>query len=411
MSSRAIFGRRSRRALIAASSVLAAGGVLASAGAASAAQLPYGTPTDPAYSGIGPATSLYSVTANAPAMLASAANLLQGAGDTAMANGGTAWAASDFSDVNNTADGNNISQTIADFLDKRFNVSYKPTPGTYLQKLKATDPRYADDAAQIEQTGELYISLGLMSLASDTPGYPGGNYSANGNMQVTSKATVTSTTHAAAYTMTLGMAGAANATATAGFTTPQAETISYPASFHMNLGILKNAIPYSDIANPTASGKQPIGSLMLNSPLAFLAGGAFGTKTVTGSVYLVTNPNPRNVTPYMELFFDGNYVIGKLSRPTFPMTVTFGEPFLGTTDSPMALPMSSLTVSFPAATSPFVANSCSKLTAPTATVTDYLAPFAADFGDYSDGYNTVTHKFSGVKVRSVKTTVTNHCRR
>jgi hypothetical protein len=118
----------------------------------------------------------------------------------------------------------------------------------------------------------------------------------------------------------------------------------------------------------------------------------------------------------MELFIPGNLdvaVLGQLSGLSFPSTVTFGEPYIfaagSTTQDQYPLPLSSLTVTFPAATSPFKVDSCSAITQPAATVTDVASPFASDFGDYSDGFNGSTGTAGPVSIPSSKTVVTDDC--
>jgi hypothetical protein len=399
--------------------VLAAGGLVAMAGPASAAQapagtaIPIGTSSDAAYSGIGPASSLYSVANTAPPLLAAAAQLLDNAGDTAMTNGGSAWTAA--------AAGNDATQIVADFTGEPL-IGTAPTAGNYLATLKSTDPTYSSDVVQMRNLGTLYAQVGVIStLASfGASAYPGGLYSVNGDLSVTSAATVVSTSRSAAYSMTMAASGAAATSGKAGYVVPVGETLTFPADFSMNLGLIKDEIPYSDIYDPSSGGK-PIGTVTMNSPSAFLITGDLASTQVTGEVYVVKNPNPDDLVPYMELWIgptgDSHVdaaVLGTLSGVTFPMTVTFGLPAVVALDSGSPgnfgpLPLSSLAVTFPAATSPFKVNSCTAITAPAATVTDFASPFASDFGDYSDGFDAATGSAGPVSLSSAKTVVTDDC--
>jgi hypothetical protein len=393
-----------RRAAIAASSLIAVGGTLAVTAAASAAQMPFGAVGDAPYSGVGPATSLYAIANTTPAPLASAAQMLDTAGDTAMANGGSPWAASDIN-------ASNAGQIVADFSGKPV-FGYTPTSGSYLAGVKSSDPTYKADLATVTNLGQLYASIQVLSIG-DLPSYggkayPGGPYSVDGNTEITSKATVTGVGKPVAYTMTLKTTGAATATGKTGYIIPQSETFTYPKDFGINLSVLKDEVPYADINDPASAGK-PVGTLTSRSPLAQIAGGT-GT-TVTGSVYLVKNANPKNLVPYMVLEIGSNVsVLGTLSGVTFPLTVTFSTPTVFGGALTLPVPLSNLTVSFPAATSPFVVNSCTKISSPTGAVTDFLSPYAPAFGDYSDGDASGLNQLAGaVRVPSTKTVLTNAC--
>jgi hypothetical protein len=392
--------RASRWAVAAVSCALAAGGVLAAAGSASATAIPVGQPGDSAYSGFGPAASLFALANGAPPTMAQAAQMLDAAGDPAMTNGGNPWTADDVSF-------SNIPQIVSDFTGTDFDDT-PPTAGSYLTSLKSSDSTYSSDAVQMINLGSLTIASEILSIAPtlETSGAnPGGLYSVNGDMIAGARTTVTSPSKPAAYTMTLGTAGVAAATATAGYVMPQAESFTYPKSIGLNLNVIKDEIPYADLASPPSTAK-PIGTVTLNSPLAAFVGGS--NDEVTGDVYLVHNENPNSNLPDMELYVDGGVltVVGHVTSVTPEIKVTFDMPNVESLGQ-LALPLSDLTVAFPAATSPFTVSSCTTIASPTAKITDYIGPFARDFGDDNDG--DVNGVANPISIPSSKTVVTNDC--
>ncbi len=269
-------------------------------------------------------------------------------------------------------------------------------------------------ATSVSPANPLYLFLFIVGAEGlNGLNYLGGPYTVEGNMGVSTSTTVTSASSPAAYKMILGTTGQAASGLTKGYVVPSAETITFPKGFAMNLGVLSHELPYKDIANPSADSKiKPVGTLTLQSPLAALAGGS-GTQT-KGDVYLVSNKNPKILKPYMEMYFDGDYVVGTLNGLKFPMKVTFSEanvtiPGLSLHLGPQALPLSGLTVSFPAKTSPFVVRSCTKIGAPKATVTDALAsytnPILALDPHLQSGEST-----GPINIPSSKTVVTDKCK-
>jgi hypothetical protein len=344
--------------------------------------------------------------------------MLDNAGDSAMTNGGNAWTASD---VGGSAP---VGQIEADFLGKTI-AGFAPTSGDYLAKVKSSDPSYPTDSIEVQNLGSLaagQLFLLLSALGSGAQSFPGGFYSVNGDLGISSSATVTNTGKPAKFTLNMGVTGAAAQTATAGFVYPQAETVTFPKAWGLNLGIEKDEIPYADINNPTAAGKKPIGTLQITSPVVGVLEENNSQTTATGQVYVVKNPSPKSLVPELELWIPGPTgdpaaaeVIGTLSGLRFPLTVTFQTPvLLGESSSglPYSTPLafSNLSVTFPAATSPYVIPSCSSTTAPAATATDGLAPFAQDFGDYSDGgTNGIYGNPTPVKIASTKTDITDDC--
>jgi hypothetical protein len=393
---------------------------MAVAATASAAPIPLGNQDDPAYSGFGPAASLNAVADQAPAFLAQAANMLVTAGDTntSLSNGGVAWTADS---MNNSVSGSVVS----DFTGTDAG-GLPPTSGSYLTKLKADDPTYQSDAQKLLNLGELYTQIQFPDIFEELAGtlYPGGLFSVDHDVAVNSTATVTAPGKPAAYAITLATAGAAASSSSPGYIDPGSEQFTFPKQFSLNLQLLKQEIPYANIWDPTKDGGRPIGSLTISSPASGLISDNLSSTSASGQVYLVHNPNAKSLVPELELWISGSSgasgvevaVLGKLSGLSFPQTVNFGVPMVGggllnSAGLPMqmSLPLSSLTVSFPAASSPFIIPSCSSATAPTAAVSDSLAPYASDFGDDSDGYDASTNTTSPIKAPSSKTVVTDAC--
>ncbi len=230
----------------------------------------------------------------------------------------------------------------------------------------------------------------LAQLAGyDATDYPNGLFSVDGALTISSTATVKTTTLPSAFTTTIQTGSAVSG----GYVLPSAFTLSIPGKYRLNTTLAGKVLPATDEANPPSSGY--IGTVTVDSP-ATIGFGLGTSKTLVGHVVLVGAPT----SPSMELWFaNGIYELGTFSGLSFPLTVSFGEAnVLGATDP---LPFSSVTLNFPAATSPVIALNCKNLGQVTGNATDNAAALAAQAGDTADS--------GSVALTASKTAVTDVC--
>ena len=411
--------RTLRRSMIAATSVLAIGGSLAGASSASAAPIPWGSATD---TGI---TSVYGLYNQASTGLIQAQNLIvlangisEGGGHAAIDSGFTtaftaatsltsanvAEIATDISASANTST-LELATCVSGFLTAESlpatqanvtaGVSYcETTPGvlvTAATKFTGTvQPGVATAAASWPQLSE---------LLSELEPFPGTLYSINGDVAISSAATVTAEGAATAYSITASTTGAA---ANGGYVLPSGFTLTFPSAFSVNTSLAGAELPASDETNPPAA--SAIGTVTVTTPVASEFGGAGGK--LTGRVFVI-NANGSITRPDIELSFEpGIYLLGTFpSTLAFPLTLTFGEASVA--GAPDPIPFSSLALSFPAKTSPVKALSCTSLGQVAGTATDEVAGLGAQFGDTSDGYAAAGD--TPVALASTPTVVTDLC--
>jgi hypothetical protein len=415
VSKRSILRGMSKRTAIAATSVLALGGSLAVVSSASATQLPTGSSTDPGYTFSGTATSLWSISNGITNNLVTAAEIDQGAttgaGDThntlpatpaisdaaGLSSTNVPMIATDWANSANEADyigvieeSQSVSPTVAQ-------AEYTQLAGAVPQLAAA----YAADYSSIQQ---------LIGLAGDDASqFPGGLYTVDSDASVSSTATVKATAAPAQYSMTIATSGGAVASGKQGYILPSAFSLTFPKQLGINTGLLGDVVPSGPFTTPP-KGATPIGTVTLVSPAAKTFG-LSTTDTVSGKIYAVKWENPpagtNSLIPELELYLgNGFYDLGQLNGIAFPLTVSFGETQLpGGSQDP--LPLSSLTMSYPAATSPVEATSCKSLGTLTAAATDAVANLAGDFGDTTDGFANNTA--SPVPLTASPTKVTDNC--
>jgi hypothetical protein len=375
------------------------GGSLAVAASASAAQIPWGSSTD-----TGSAT-IYGLYNSAYGGLVgssqSADAALTGLGDTAVPQYPNVPPESGTGALTSAQ----ALQIGADFSGTTVTdgtTTKTPSSTTYAGELAVGDPTYSTDKPKIvaaaESWGELSSLITQLYNASDKTNFPGGLYSIDGDVSISSKATVTNKGKATAYSITAAVSGAAST----GYVLPSAFTMTFPNDFTVNTALAGAELPASDEANPPAA--QSIGTVTLRSPVANEFGGS--TDTLTGNVFAI-NANNNIVQPDLELSFgQGIYLLGTFpSSLSFPLTVTFGE--ASVFGSPDPIPFSSLAINFPATTTPVKATNCSSLGAVTGTATDEVAGLAAEFGDTTDGYSASGN--TAVTIASSNTVVTDLC--
>jgi hypothetical protein len=420
-----------RRSLIAA---IAVGGSLAVASSASAIPVPIGTSSDAAYSGTGTPTSVYSLYNATVSGLIQAQNLIVGANGVATANSTTP------PDTNFTSDYTTASQltssTVTEIATDIANATY------------ASDYEYALCIATEESNG---VSQGQAFADCDTyPSAPAGAYvtafttkdqpavasaaaswpqlnelvgflgSAAGIMQsadsasVSSSGTVVSTTDPFEYDVKLSAPAG-------GYIVPSAFALTFPAGLSVNTALVgdevnaaANGTTAAEIAaieaNPSGTS---IGTVTLTSPLADEFGGS--NNQFVGKIYVVTTGASSGqgsaTQPYLELWFtNGIYDIGSFpSSLAFPLTLNFGEATVtGLGQEP--LPINSLELNFPAATSPVKTSSCTTLGTAGGTATDEIAGLAYEFGDTGDGVSSVSGTPAAVNLAATATAVTDQCK-
>lgn len=236
----------------------------------------------------------------------------------------------------------------------------------------------------------------LASFATDDPtDFPGGLFSVDGDVSLSTSATVTGLGQPTLYTTKMSVSGSAST----GYVLPSQFTLTFPAVFGINAGLVSKEIQPSQASNPPTS--DAIGTATVVSPaIAALVPGSKGVDN-TATVYAVANPNASDIThPSFEVYLgQGDYISGTLSGVSFPLTVTFGEPQVGGQSVP--LPFSSFSMTFPVATSPLEAESCTDLSELTGTMTDGAAAIAAAAGDTADS--------GAVPLAASPTVVTDEC--
>ncbi len=288
MSKRAIRRGMSKRAAIAASTVLALGGTLAIASTASAAQIPTGSSSDAPYSGSGTASSLWSLSNGITSNLVTAAEIDQaatGAGDTGNTLPATP-AISDASGLTNT----NVGEIAADWANSSNETYYVGVLTEETGSSSTAQADYNQLAAALptlaaEYSSELPDLTQLIGLAGyDPTDYPGGLYTIDGDAAVSSAATVTKVGVPTQYTVALKTTGGAVASGEQGYVLPSAFSVSFPKYFSINVGLLGDEIQSSQVSDPPA--KDAIGTVTLKSP-AVIGYSLGSTDTLTGKVFAV----------------------------------------------------------------------------------------------------------------------------
>lgn len=402
-----------RRSLIAASAALAVGGSLALAGTASAGSIPTGSSTDSTNS------SLYGLLNQTDGGLIKAQNLIYDANGLASEGHGTPVDANFTTPYSSTpsltattvpeigtdiAAGANTGQlelTICVGIDQAAN-SGDSTSTAVSNCQAANSPDMAAAVTQFNTTQpEIAAAAGswaaLSSLVAlvtaDPTDFPGGLYTVDGDVGISSTATVTAVRKPVAYSVTFGVSGAA----AKGFVLPSGFSLTFPKDFTVNTALIGDEIQASQESDPPTA--NAIGTASVTSPeIAALVPGSHGVDS-SASVYAVSTATLTQ--PDFELYLgQGDYVLGTLTGVTFPLTVNFGEPVVGGTATP--LPVSSVTMSFPATTSPLQASSCTDLGTLTGTMTDDVSTLASTyFGDSTDG--------GAQNMTATPTSVTNDC--
>jgi hypothetical protein len=426
--------RAKRRSLIAA---IAVGGSLAIASSASAIPVPIGTSSDAAYSGTGTPASVYSLyneasnVALVPAqnliVLTNAVEAYQGQAqiDTGFTTAFTS--ASSLTTANVTeiatdiaASANTSALELGACVSGFLTAESLPPTQTNVQTGTAycQSTPSAMTTATTEFTGTVQPGVATAAAAwpqlSELIGFLG---SASGVMQsadsasVTSSGTVVSLTDPFEYDVKLSAP-------TGGYIVPSAFSLTFPAGLSVNTALVAdevNAAPTSTAttaqieANPTGTS---IGTVTLTSPLADEFGGT--NNQFVGKIYVVTTGATSGqgsaTQPYLELWFtNGIYDIGSFpSSLAFPLTLNFGEVTVAGLGQE-ALPLNSLELNFPAATSPVKTTSCTTLGTAGGTVTDAIAGLAYEFGDTADGVSSASGTAAAVTLPATATAVTNQC--
>jgi hypothetical protein len=419
-----MFLRALRRSAIVATSVLAIGGTLAVAGSASAASVPFGTPTSTGE------TSIYGLLTTSYAGLANGSYFLTQASDKAVPQnaGGVSGdsssspgypAASTFPTETGT---NQLStaaalQIAADFSGSAVisgSTTTQPTSTAYAAGIEATfagdsnAAEYTTLSKEIVEAAESWNQLSQIVdnlYNDDTTDFPNNPlFSIDGDLTYSATATVQSTGITNAYTTSLKTSGGA----TSGYVLPSSFTLTLPGDFALNDTLVGRELTAAQEANPVAA--DAIGKFSLVSP----ASKSFGLSTtdkVTGSVYVVGFPKATD--PSLELYLGSEvYMLGTFpaSGLSFPLTLTFdgvNASALGLSANE-AIPLQSVSMTFPATTSPVKAASCSKLGTVTGTATDEVAALAYQLsGDTADGYAASGNV--AVAIPGTPTVVTDEC--
>lgn len=406
--------RAKRRSLIAA---LTVGGSLAVAGAASAIPVPIGSASDPAYSGTGTPTSVYSIFNASYQGLYEADYALNVAGDphvpqcssTATQNVCPGFPAEPGPGISNALTTAQAEQIAADFTDTTINTT-KPSGASWASKVKTFDTNYAMQAPQVAAAG---TSFGELSgLVTNLGAVTGSVLNSADSATVSSSGTVVNTTEPIAYNIKV-------AAPTGAYILPSAFQLTFPQGLAVNTGLVADEVNAAANgtsaaaiaaveANPTGTS---IGTVTVTSPLADAFGGS--NNQIVGKVYVVTTGQSSGqgsaTQPYLELWLGPDiYDLGSFpSHLVFPLTLSFSEAM--TPLGPEPLPLSSIAVSFPAATSPVKATSCTSLGTVGGTTTDAIAGLALMFGDTSDGLTNLTGTPVPVQLSATATAVTNDC--
>jgi hypothetical protein len=408
--------RALRRSLIAATSVLAAGGTLAVASSASAASIPFGTPTSSGQ------TTIYGLLNTSYAGLKQADEALYGV------SGGTDTAVPAYpsfpSETTTGATPTTTQLTSAQALQIAADFSGTAvTSGTTTAQPTAHTPSYATEievgvyggsasnfaaaSAQVVSAAEGWYELSQVvgnlynDDATDFPNNP--LFSIDGDLSYSATATVKSKGIPAAYTTTLTTSGgAAN-----GYVLPSTFTLTVPGDFQLNLALVGHELTAAQETNPVAA--DAIGTFSIVSP-ASQGFGLSATDKIDGSVYVVDVPKPTD--PSLELYLNnGVYLLGTFpTKLSFPLTLTFdgiNATALGL-QSDEAIPLQSVSLAFPAKTSPVEPTGCSNLGTVTGTATDEVAGLAyALSADTTDGYAAAAN--TAVAIPGTATVVTDEC--
>lgn len=425
--------RAIRRPFIAA---LAVGGSLAIASSASAIQVPIGSPTDQS-----PTKSVYALYNQASNGLIQAENLIYGANALSQApfNFGAPvdtrfttkfTAPSDLTSSNvaeiatDVAASANTSQMEMSLCV--FDIYPTQTHDTNVQNAftacTATNSPYlaAAAAAYAPATTSGTVQNGVATAATAWPSLSqlvGNLGSATGilnsvdSASVSSSATITSTTSPFAYDIKLSAPSG-------GYVLPSAFSLTFPAGLSVNAGLVSaevNAATNTAAVEANPSGES-IGTVTLATPIAPLADALGATNgTFTGKVYVVqtgqTSGQGSVTQPYLELWYaPGVYQLGSFpSSLSFPLTLNFGSVTVPGFSTPQPLPMDSLELSFPAATSPVKSSSCTTVPTVGASAIDAVANLAFEFGDTTDGLTSLTGTPTAVTLSASPTVVTNQC--
>jgi hypothetical protein len=389
--------RALRRSAIAATSVLAIGGTLAIAGSASAASIPFGTPTSSGQ------TSIYGLLNTSYAGLQSADHTLNQLGDAAV----PAYATFPSEATLTSAQ---ALQIAADFSGKTASdgtTTETTSNVAYSEYLEVNDPTYAADSSGTVAAAESWSQLSQIvgnlynDDVTDFPNNP--LFSIDGDLTYSATGTVKSTGIPNAYTTSLTTSGGA----ASGYVLPSSFTLTLPGDFTLNDSLVGRELTASQEASPVAA--DAIGTFSLVSP-ASKGFGLSSTDTVTGSVYVVDVP--KDTDPSLELYLkSGVFMLGTFPTSlAFPLTLTFdgiNASALGLS-STEAIPLQSVALTFPATTSPVEATSCSNLGTVTGTATDEVAALAASLSaDTTDGYAASGN--AAVAIPGTPTVVTDEC--
>lgn len=384
-----------RRSVAAASAVLVAGASLAIASSASAASIPTGPSNDTTNA------SLYGLFNQAYGGLENADAALNAAGDTTTPctpSDSTPACSSGFPpETGSTAlTATQAQQIAADFTGQTINgtAPQSHTP-SYATEMQGADPTYSTDAPKVATAGTSWGNLqSLIGITADDPtDFPGGFYTVDSDVSISSTATVTAIGKPTAYSVSFGASGAA----AKGYVLPSAFTLTFPADFTINTALVGSEITSAQESNPPTA--NAIGTATVTSPvIAALVPGSKGVDS-TASVYAVATSSLTQ--PDFEVYLgQGIYILGSLTGVTFPLTVSFTEPVVSGVPTP--LPVSSVTMNFPAATSPLEATSCTDVGTLTGTMTDSLTTLASTyFGDSTDS--------GALNMTATPTVVTNDC--
>jgi hypothetical protein len=434
--------RATRRSWIAA---LTVGASLAVAGSASAIPIPIGSSTDAAYSGTGTPTSVYSLYNEAANGLIQAENLIVGANALSQApfSYGTAVDATFTSKFTKPSDldaqSTYVPKIAADVASSSAASQMEMSVcvfDVYPTQTKDTDLSHAFAACTANGSPYLAAAVSLYTpatksgtiqngVATAAAAYPSLDSlvtqlgSATGTLvsmdtsgvNLSSSGTVTSLTDPVAYDLKLSAP-------TGDYIIPSAFSLTFPSGLAVNTALVAdevNAAPTSTQttaqieANPTGTS---IGTVTVTSPIADAFGGS--NNQLVGKVYVVTTGASSGqgsaTQPYLELWLaPGIYDMGSFpSTLSFPLTLNFGEAQVLTLGQE-PIPMNSIEINFPAATSPVKTTSCTTLGTVSATATDAVSNLALEFGDTSDGQTSLTGTASALTLASTPTTVTNKC--
>jgi hypothetical protein len=414
--------RALRRSAIAASSVLALGGTLAIASSASAASIPFGTPTSSGE------TSIYGLLNTSYAGLANGAYFLTEVVDSAVpqnaggVSGDTAAspgypAATTFPTETGTTPLSTAQalQIAADFSGAAVtsgSTTTQPTSATYGAEIKgafestygmtAGDTEYATISAELTTAAQSWDQLSAIVgnlYNDDTTDFPNNPlFSIDSDLVVSSTATVSAKGVPNAYAVTLGTAGTP---AAAGYVLPSLFTMTFPSDFLLNDSLVGHEITAAQESSPPAV--DAIGTFSIVSPAA-QGFGLSTTDKISNSIYVASVPSPTD--PSLELYLgSGVFMLGQFpTKLSFPLTMTFNGVNASALNlsSAEAIPFQSIALSFPASTSPVEAQSCSSLGSDTGTATDEVSALAAEFGDTTDS--------GAVAIPGSATVVTDECK-